>query len=342
MANRPAPPLSVTGPERSALLALARDDSVGPRRATRARIVLAASQGTANERIAAQLGVTRMTVLHWRGRFERDRIAGLEDAPRPGRQPTYDQSDRDMVVALTIEPPPRRMRHWSARAISVRTGISATTIQRIWAEAGLRPHKTDPFRFTADRELVPRVRDVVGLYLAPPERAFVLSVGEPSVRQGRIGAPASEARPAFERPGARRYGTTHLYAALEAGSVKPRRIRASRGSTDFLDFLRIVERAYPVGELQVVLDNVTFHNSPAVRRWVESHPEAGFQFHLTPTSASWMNQIDAWFRLLSRQAIRRGSLRSVQDLTTMIASFSARWNEGSRPFCWVDGEDSPR
>ena len=144
----------------------------------RARIVLAAADGTANERIAADLGVHRMTVLLWRGRFERERMAGLADARRPGREPTYDRAARDRVIALTLEPPPQGTTHWSSRRLAARTGISVTTVQRIWAEANLKPHRTETFKFSTDPELVAKVRDVVGLYLAPPERAIVLSVDE--------------------------------------------------------------------------------------------------------------------------------------------------------------------
>ena len=335
MTNHPAPPLEVTDTERASLQSLLRAGTAGRRVEMRARIVLAAADGTANEQIAARLGVHRMTVLLWRGRFERDRMAGLADAPRPGRQPTYDQAARDWVIALTLEPPPGRMTHWSSRAIAARTGISVTTIQRIWTEAGLRPHRTDTFAFRVNRELVARVRDVVGLYLAPPERAFVLRVGEAGtsmllVESGRADSYARDNT---------RDGTTRLLAALSATGKETPRIHARRTVADFLAFLRLVERAYPEGELHVVLDNVIFHETPAVVRWVDAHPRAGFHFHLTPASASWMNQIETWFRVLSRQAIRRGNLRSVQDLTTMIAAISAQWHEGSIPFKWVKSAD---
>jgi hypothetical protein len=154
----------------------------------RARIVLAAATGIANELIAAELRVDRNTVLLWRGRFERDRLAGLADAPRPGREPTYDRAARDRVIAFTLEPPPFGTTHWSSRAMAARTGISVTTIQRIWAEANLKPHRVETFKFSTDPELVTKVRDVVGLYLAPPERAIVLSVDEKT----QIHAPSIE------------------------------------------------------------------------------------------------------------------------------------------------------
>ncbi len=306
--------------------------------------MLAAADGTANERIAAQLGVHRMTVLLWRGRFERDRLAGLTDAPRPGREPTYDRAARDRVIAITLEPPPVGTTRWSSRTMASRTGISVTTIQRIWTEAGLKPHRTETLRHNTNRELVTRVRDVVGLYLAPPERALVLSVAErtqiqPLDRSGR--GPLLKPAP-VERHTHRytRSGTTHLFAALQVATGKVTTpVRARHTAADFLGFLRQLERAYPEGELHVVLDNVLSHEMPAVRDWVARHPRVSFHFHLTPTSASWMDQIETWFGVLSRQAIRRGSYRSVKELIAMIASLTAQWNAGSTPFRWVKTAD---
>ena len=308
----------------------------------RARIVLAAADGTANERIAAQLGVHRMTVLLWRGRFLRERMAGLADAPRPGREPTYDRAARDRVIAFTLEPPPFGTTHWSSRAMAARTGISVTTVQRIWAEAGLKPHRVETFKFSTDPELVAKVRDVVGLYLAPPERAIVLSVDEKTQIQALDRtAPMLPMKPGqVERHthDYRRNGTTHLFAALEVATGKvTAQARARHTAADFLAFLRQVERAYPEAELAVVLDNVSSHKTLAIREWLEAHPRVSF--HFTPTSASWMNQIETWFGILSRQAIRRGSFRSVKELIAMITAFTVQWNEGSTPFHWVKTAD---
>jgi transposase len=308
----------------------------------RARIVLAAADGTANERIAAQLGVHRMTVLLWRGRFRRERMAGLADAPRPGREPTYDRASRDRVIAFTLEPPPFGTTHWSSRAMAARTGISVTTVQRIWREAGLKPHRTETFKFSTDPDLVAKVRDVVGLYLAPPERAIVLSVDEKTQIQALDRtAPMLPMKPGqVERHthDYKRNGTTHLFAALEVATGKvTTQTRARHTGADFLAFLREIERAYPQGELAVVLDNVSSHKTPAIREWLDGHPRVSF--HFTPTSASWMNQIETWFGILSRQAIRRGSFRSVKELIAMINAFTRQWNEGSTPFAWVKTAD---
>ena len=308
----------------------------------RARIVLAAADGTANERIAAELRVDRNTVLLWRGRFERDRLAGLADAPRPGREPTYDRAARDRVIAFTLEPPPFGTTHWSSRAMAARTGISVTTVQRIWAEAGLKPHRVETFKFSTDPELVAKVRDVVGLYLAPPERAIVLSVDEKTQIQALDRtAPMLPMRPGqIERHthDYKRNGTTHLFAALEVATGKvTTQTRNRHTAADFLAFLAEVERAYPQGELAVVLDNVSSHKTPAVHEWLEAHRRVSF--HFTPTSASWMNQIETWFGILSRQAIRQGSFRSVKELIAMIDAFTVSWNEGSTPFRWVKTAD---
>jgi transposase len=342
MPDHPAPQLVISESERSSLRALLRAGTTEQRLVMRARIVLAAADGTANERIAAQLGVHRMTVLLWRGRFLRERMAGLADAPRPGREPTYDRAARDRVIAFTLEPPPFGTTHWSSRAMAARTGISVTTVQRIWAEAGLKPHRTETFKFSTDPDLVAKVRDVVGLYLAPPERAIVLSVDEKTQIQALDRtAPMLPMKPGqVERHthDYKRNGTTHLFAALEVATGKvTTQTRARHTAADFLAFLAQVERAYPEGELAVVLDNVNSHKTPDVHKWLEAHPRVSF--HFTPTSASWMDQIETWFGILSRQAIRRGSFRSVKELIAMIAAFTASWNEGSTPFHWVKTAD---
>jgi transposase len=342
MANHPAPPLVISASEREAIVALARAGRTEQRIATRARIVLRAADGVANERIAAELGVDKMTVLLWRRRFEAKRTAGLADAPRPGRARTYGRAERDWVIALTLEPPPEGVTHWSARRMAARTGISITTIQRIWAEADLKPHRIETFEFSTDPALEAKIRDVVGLYLDPPEGAIVLSVDEKT----QIGA-LDRTQPMLPlRPGQverhthdyTRNGTTCLFAALDVGSGRVTTDHRSRHTgADFLSFMRRVERAYRGQELHVVLDNVSTHTTPEVRAWLERHPRV--TFHFTPTSASWMNQVETWFGILTRQAIRRGSFRSVKELTAMIDAFTRQWNEGASPFAWVKTAD---
>ena len=342
MANHPASPLVISESERDALGSIARAGRTEQRIATRARIVLRAAEGEANHRIATELRVSPMTVLLWRGRFLTERLAGLRDAPRPGREPTYGREERDRVIALTLEPPPDATTHWSARRMATRTGISITTVQRIWAEAGLKPHRTETFKWSTDPDLVTKVHDVVGLYLAPPERAIVLSVDEKTQIQA-----LDRTQPMLPlRPGQverhthdyERHGTTSLFAALNVttGEVTTE-ARPRHTGADFLAFLRRLDRVYPDQELHVILDNVSTHKTPAVRAWLERHPRIAF--HFTPTSASWLNQIETWFSVLTRQAIRRGSFRSVQELITLIDTFTRNWNAGATPFIWVKTAD---
>ena len=342
MANHPAPPLVTSESERTALRALARAGRTEQRIATRARIVLRAADGEANHRIAAELHVSPMTILLWRRRFLADRLDGLRDAPRPGRAPIYTREDRDRVIALTLEPPPDGTTHWSARRMAARTGMSITTIQRIWAEAALKPHRTETFKWSTDPDLVPKVRDVVGLYLAPPERAIVLSVDEKTQIQA-----LDRTQPMLPlRPGQverhthdyERHGTTSLFAALNvATSEVTTEARARHTAVDFLAFLRRLDRTYPDHELHVILDNVSTHKTPAVRAWLSRHQR--ITFHFTPTSASWLNQIETWFSVLTRQAIRRGSFRSVKELINLIDTFTRHWNAGETPFVWVKTAD---
>ena len=332
----------VSPAERAVLDRLVRARTSEQRLAQRARIVIRAADGVANKRIAAELGVNLMTVLLWRRRFEAERLAGLRDAPRPGRTPTYTRADRDRVIALTLEPPTDGTTHWSARRVASRVGMSITTVQRIWGEAGLKPHRTETFKFSTDPALEAKVRDVVGLYLDPPAGAVVLSVDEKTQIQA-----LDRTQPMLPmKPGQverhthdyERHGTTCLFAALEVGTGRVTTdTRERHTGDDFLAFMRRVARAYPEGELHVVLDNVSTHSTPEVRAWLERHPR--ITFHFTPTSASWMNQIETWFGILTRQAIRRGSFSSVKELIAMIDAFTRAWNEGSSPFAWVRTAD---
>jgi transposase len=342
MAHPPAPQLVIDPSERMALDRLIRARTTEQRLAQRARIVVRAAEGVANKRIAAELGVTLMTVLLWRRRFEADRLAGLREAPRPGRPPTYTRADRDRVIALTLEPPPDGTTHWSARRIARRVGMSITTVQRVWAAAGLKPHRVETFKFSTDPDLVAKVRDVVGLYLSPPERAIVLSVDEKTQIQAldrtQPMLPLRSGSVERRTHDYVRNGVTSLFAALNVATGEvTQEARARHTGDDFLAFLRRIERVYPDQELHVVLDNVSTHKTPDVRAWLERHPR--ITFHFTPTSASWLNQVETWFSVLTRQAIRRGSFGSVKELIAMIDTFTANWNSGSTPFVWTKTAD---
>ena len=342
MANHPAPPLSVNESDLEVLRALVRARTTEQRLVQRARIVLHAAQGTPNRTIAIEVGVAPMTVLLWRNKYARDGLTGLADEPRPGRPPTYSREDRDRVIALTLEPPSDGTTHWSARRLGKRLGMSETTVWRIWQSVGLKPHRTETFKFSTDPELETKVRDVVGLYLAPPERAIVLSVDEETQIQA-----LDRTQPMLPlKPGQverhthdyKRNGTTSLFAAIDVATGHVTNTTRERHTgEDFLGFLRLIARTYPTGELHVILDNVSTHKTPAVRAWLERHPR--ITFHFTPTSASWMNQIETWFAILSRQAIRRGSFGSVKELIARIDLFTGNWNAGATPFAWVKTAD---
>ena len=342
MAHPAAPALTVTETDRAALAAIARAPTSEQRAVLRARVVLRCGDGAPIERIADELGVAIMTVKLWRRRYAGAGIAGLADAPRPGHPPTYTRGDRDRLVALTMGPPPTGQTHWSVRAMARRTGMSPSTVHRIWRELGYKPHRTETFKFSTDPALDAKVRDVVGLYLDPPDGAIVLCVDEKTQTRA-----LDRTQPMLPmRPGQverhthdyERHGTTCLFAALEVGTGQVTTdTRQRHTGDDFLAFMRRVERAYPGGELHVVLDNVSTHSTPDVKAWLARHRRV--TFHFTPTSASWMNQVETWFGILTRQAIRRGAFRSVTELIERIDTFIAARNAGASPFAWVKSAD---
>jgi transposase len=335
--------LSVTEPDKAVLEAVIRAPTSEQRLVTRARIVLRAADGAANEHIAREVGVALMTVKLWRRRYAASGLAGLAERPRPGHPVTYGREDRDRLLALTLGPPPAGTTHWSVRDMASAAGMSPSTVHRLWSELGLKPHRTETFKFSTDPALEAKIRDVVGLYLDPPDGAVVLSVDEKTQIQA-----LDRTQPLLPmRPGQAerhshdytRHGTTCLFAALEIGSGQVTTDhRARHTGADFLAFMKRVARAYPEGELHVVLDNVSTHTTPAVRAWLERHPR--IRFHFTPTSASWMNQIETWFGILTRKAIRRGSFGSVKELIAMIDAFTHSWNAGASPFVWVKTADA--
>lgn len=341
MAAYPAPPLAVTVSETEALRALTRAGTSEQRMVMRARIVLLAAEGAANVHVAEELGVSIPTVLLWRRRFREQGLAGLADAPHPGRPRTYGRELRERVLIETLTPP-EGMTHWSRERMAKRAGVSASTVGRIWKADRLKPHRTETFKYSNDPDLVAKVTDVVGLYLAPPERAIVLSVDEKTQIQA-----LDHTQPMLPlRPGQverhthdyKRNGTTSLFAALEVGTGRVTTdTRKRHTGEDFLAFLRLLARTYRKGEVHVILDNASTHKTPDVQKWLDRHKR--FLFHFTPTSASWMNQIETWFGILTRQAIRRGSFESVRALVAAIDAFTREWNAGASPFIWVKTPD---
>lgn len=341
MAAHPAPPLAVSDSEAEALRAMTRAGTTEQRTVMRARIILRAAEGAAHVQIADELGVSVPTVLLWRRRFKEQGLAGLADAPHPGRPRVHGREVRERILATTLTRP-EGTTNWSTRRLAKQVGVSASTVARVWHEGRLKPHRTETFKFSRDPELTAKVTDVVGLYLNPPERAIVLSVDEKTQVQA-----LDRTQPMLPmKPGQverhthdyKRHGVLSLFAALDVATGHvTNETRARHTGEDFLAFLRRIARAYPEGEVHVILDNVSTHKPPAVQAWLARHRR--FSFHFTPTSASWMNQVETWFSILTRQALRRGSFESLRALSAAIERFTREWNTGASPFHWVKTAD---
>jgi transposase len=329
MANRPARPLTLREGDSEVLTRLTRSSSVRAGLAQRARIVLLASEGVSNTAIAELVGASRPTVIGWRERYEAQGVAGLEDERRPGRPRTIDHA---AIVTATLTPPPKKLgvTHWSTRLLGTHLKISDATVAKAWRDYGVQPWRSQSFRFSTDPELVAKVVDVVGLYLAPPENAIVLSIDEKCQIQAlERAAPILPLQPGLAERRSHdyiRHGTSTLFAALEiatgkvTAAVKPR-----HRHQEFVSFLNQVARAYPEVDLHLVMDNYAAHKHPAVKQWLSDHPRV--HCHFTPTHASWMNLVEVWFSLIERQAIHRGSFRSTKELNAKIRAFINGWNE---------------
>ena len=312
--------------------------------AKRARIVLLAAEGVPNAQIARTVGVSRPTVIGWRDRYRQGGIKGLEDEPRSGRPPQI--SEADVVVATLANDgrPPERLgiTHWSARFLGAELGISFASVARIWRKWKIQPHRIETFKFSTDPELEAKIRDVVGLYLDPPDNAVVVSVDEKSQIQALDRtAPMLPLRPGLAARRTHdyvRHGTTTLFAALEAATGKVTGACYPRHRhEEFGQFLRQVAKAYPRRKLHIVCDNYGTHSHPDVRAWLAKHPRV--TLHFTPTSGSWLNMVEVFFSIITRQAIRRGSFTSVTDLITAIETFIDGWNDRCHPFTWTKTAD---
>jgi len=332
----------LTAAEVDALRSIVRGDTGEQRSVTRARIVLLAAEGMANTHIARHVGVSLPTVLLWRARFADHGLDGLEDAPHPGRPRLYGREARDRIVAETLRKPEGSVTRWSRARLADRVGVSASTVGRVWREANLKPHRSVTFKYSNDPELVEKVTGVVGLYLDPPERAIVLSVFDATQVQAlRCTQPMLPLRPGLPERHThddQRHGTVNLFAALSVATGRvTHEARERHTGADFLAFLKRLARAYPKCEVHLILDNVSTHKAPAVRAWLSRHKR--FVFHFTPTSASFVNQIEIWFGILTRGAVRRGSFSSVEELTSAIDAFTRPWNDRAAPFTWIKTAD---
>jgi len=341
--GRPKAPLSLTAEERRELESLAHRSRSVPALARRARIVLACAAGADNKIVARRLRVTPATVGTWRTRFVEQRLAGLYDEPRPGAPRSIDDEQIEQVVVRTLESTPRGATHWSTRAMAQATGLSHMAISRIWHAFGLQPHRSQAFKLSPDPLLVPKVRDIVGLYVNPPEHAVVLCVDEKSQIQALDRtAPLLPMRPGQAERRThdyRRHGTTSLFAALDAnsGSVIGQTHRRHR-SVEFRKFLDHIEVSVPPElEVHIILDNYGTHKTPLIRTWFAKRPR--YHLHFTPTYGSWLNLVERWFAELTTKQIRRGAHRSVNELERAIHEFLEAHNAHPKPFTWTKSAD---
>ncbi len=341
--GRPKAELVLSTEERLVLERLANRRKSAQSMAMRARIVINCAKGDTNRDVAARLGVSEAMVGKWRRRFVEHRLDGLCDDPRPGVPRTITDDQVEAVIVKTLEEKPNDATHWSTRSMAAEMGMSRTTVNRIWNAFGLQPHRAESFKLSTDPFFIEKVRDVVGLYLDPPERAVVLCVDEKSQIQAlnrfQPILPMMPGTPERRSHDYVRHGTTSLFAALDMatgkviGSLKQRH-RAS----EFKKFLVQIDQEVP-SDLQVhlVLDNYATHKTPDIQRWLLRHPR--FHLHFTPTSGSWLNMVERWFAELTTKKIKRGAHMSVKALEKDIREWIATWNENPRPYVWVKTAD---
>jgi transposase len=337
MANQ-ARPIALAESGRVELERLLRAPSTPAGLSRRARAVLLMAQGVAGIEIARLTGYTPVQISRIRRRFAEEGVAGLRDKPRSGRPPRLTEAKSARIVALTLKNPPAGLTQWSSREMAERVGVSHSTVHRIWQAHALQPHRVETFKFSPDPRAEEKIRDVVGLYLHPPTNAVVLSVDEKTQIQALERTqpllPLRPNLPARQTHDYRRNGLTSLYAALEVASGKVVGECSERHTgADFLRFLKLLHRRYRGRPLHVVLDNSSTHTTPEVRAWLEAHPQV--HFHFTPVGASWLNMVEAWFGILTRKSVRRGSFPSVKALVRHIRAYIDHWNQNPTPFVWT-------
>jgi transposase len=343
MSGRPKAQLMLSEAEREQLVALTRRRKTAQALALRARIVLACGEGMDNKVVAARQRVRPQTVSKWRARFVEQRLDGLLDAPRSGAPRTIDDARVDAVIARTLESVPAGATHWSTRSMAREMSLSQTAVSRIWRAFGLQPHRQETFKLSTDPLFVDKVRDIVGLYLDPPLKAMVLCVDEKSQIQAldrtQPVLPLVPGIPERRTHDYIRHGTTTLFAALDiaTGEVIGETHRRHRAG-EFLKFLRTIEaNVPPVLDIHLVMDNYGTHKTPAIKAWFARHGR--FHVHFTPTSASWLNQVERWFATLTEKCIRRGSHRSTRQLEQAIRDYLERHNADPKPFVWSKSAD---
>jgi transposase len=337
------PELSLSDDERATLQRWARRRTSSQALALRCRIVLACAEGHSNQAVADRLGVSKPTVTKWRARFRKRRLEGLADEPRPGAARTITDTQVEQVLVATLETTPADATHWSTRSLARQLGMSQSAISRIWRAFGLKPHLVDTFKLSTDPQFIEKVRDVVGLYLNPPQAALVLCGDEKSSIQALDRtAPILPLLPGTPQRATHdyvRHGVTNLYAALDVASGNViTEMTAHHRAIEFRRFLARIDQAVPADlAVHVVCDNSSTHKTPAIQRWLLAHPR--FQLHFTPTYSSWLNLVERWFAELTSKWLRRGSHRSVAELEQSIQAWIDSWNDNPRPFVWTKTAD---
>src|SRR6266581_2076107 len=341
--GRPRKPLILTSEERDRLQSLSHRARSQPLLARRARVVLACAEGLANNAAAKRLRCSVGMVNKWRSRYLKERLQGLYDEPRPGAPRKVSDAQIEQIVIKTLESTPRAQTHWSTRGLAQTTGLSRMTISRIWRAFGLQPHRTDIFKLSPDPWLIEKVRDIVGLYINPPDHALVFCVDEKSQIQA-----LDRTQPLLPlRPGQlerrthdyKRHGTTSLFAALELKTSRViGQLHRRHRSAEFRQFLDVIEAQVPAGlEAHIIVDNYGTHKTAIIRKWFAKRPR--FHVHFTPTYGSWINQVERWFAEITNKRIRRGVFRSVKELEAAIREYIEVHNENPKPFVWTKTAD---
>jgi transposase len=342
--GRPKAPLTLTDDERQALERWSRRAKTAQALALRAKIVLACAEGATNQAVAEQLRVWPQTVTKWRGRFVRQRLEGLSDEPRPGRPRTITDEQVEQVITKTLEePPPRQDTHWSTRSMARQVGLSQTAVSRIWRAFGLKPHLVQTWKLSTDPQFIDKVRDVVGLYLDPPQTALVLCVDEKSQIQAldrtAPSLPILPTTPARRTHDYVRNGTSSLFAALDVASGKViSQVHRRHRHQEFLKFLRTIDGTVPAElDVHLICDNYATHNTEAIKTWFLRHPR--FHLHFTPTYSSWLNLVERWFAELTNRKLRRSAHRTVAELEADLTAWVDAWNDDPKPFVWTKTAD---
>lgn len=342
--GRPVPPVVLASSVRQQLVALSRSRSMPHALVRRARIILLAADGSSNTTIADKLGLSKPTVGLWRRRFLDQGLIGLYDELKPGGPRSISDQKIAALIRKTLNTKPRDGTHWTCRSIAAETSLSKSTVQRVWKAFGIQPHRQKHFKLSTDPFFVEKVRDIVGLYLNPPDKALVLCVDEKSQIQA-----LDRTQPLLPMglgyvEGVThdyiRHGTTTLFAALDIATGKViSQCKHRHRHQEFLQFLRHIDANVPESlDIHLVVDNYATHKHAKVKRWLAARPR--YHVHYTPTYSSWLNQVEIWFNIITQKAIRRGSFRSVKDLVTKIEQFIKSYNAKSRPFAWVATADS--